>query len=305
MSKLLDFLRHKMSMTDVYQPVIIKELLQHDGQRTKAQLAATLAAHDASVQRYYEKIVMRWPKQTLTKHGVVGYDKSTATFQLVQLPEQAEVIREAIGVCDKKIVEWLEKKKKKGDAATVSSSARYEVLKAAHGKCELCGISSDISPIDVDHIVPQSKADKNGKVRLHDELMGVNDKRNLQALCFACNRAKRDTDATDFRRRNKLVRDRIPELIREEGRTAIINTVSCKEHTDALMEKLVEEHAELIAARTTKDKLEELVDLAEVVFSLAKQHGADEATFMQQVRDKRAERGGFNEGYVYKGDVTT
>ena len=65
---LITFLTEKMSMTDVYQPVVVKELLTHDGKRTKAQLAAALAQYDLSVQEYYERIVMRWPKITLTKH---------------------------------------------------------------------------------------------------------------------------------------------------------------------------------------------------------------------------------------------
>ncbi len=49
-------------MTDVYQPVIIKELLLNDGTCTKAELATALAGHDFTVQEYYERIVMRWPK---------------------------------------------------------------------------------------------------------------------------------------------------------------------------------------------------------------------------------------------------
>lgn len=56
---LLDFLNKRMSMTDLYQPVIIRDLLLHEGVRTKAELAAILASYDASVQEYYEMIVMR------------------------------------------------------------------------------------------------------------------------------------------------------------------------------------------------------------------------------------------------------
>jgi hypothetical protein len=58
-SDLLDFLNKRMPMTDLYQPVIIRELLLHEGVRTKTELAAILASHDASVQEYYEKIFLR------------------------------------------------------------------------------------------------------------------------------------------------------------------------------------------------------------------------------------------------------
>jgi hypothetical protein len=51
-----------------------------------------------------------------------------------------------------------------------------------------------------DHITPRSKADRFGYVTRDGVRMPVNDKRNLQALCFRCNRAKRDTEAIDYRR---------------------------------------------------------------------------------------------------------
>ncbi|MCX7329649.1 MAG: hypothetical protein NTW00_16495 [Hyphomicrobiales bacterium] len=59
---LRDFLNNRMSMTDLYQPVIIMGLLLHEGVRTKAEPAAILASYDASVQEYHEKIVIRRPR---------------------------------------------------------------------------------------------------------------------------------------------------------------------------------------------------------------------------------------------------
>lgn len=46
---LLDVLNNRMSMTDLYQPVIIRGLLLHEGARTKAEPASILASYDASV----------------------------------------------------------------------------------------------------------------------------------------------------------------------------------------------------------------------------------------------------------------
>ncbi len=80
LSELRIFLTDTMSMSEVYQPVIIKELLENGGSCSKDQLAARLADHDASVQEYYQKILMRWPKTTLTKHGVVEYDRASKSF---------------------------------------------------------------------------------------------------------------------------------------------------------------------------------------------------------------------------------
>lgn len=68
----------------------------------------------------------------------------------------------------------------------LSGSLRYEVLKRAGFRCELCGISADERAIEVDHIVPR----KHG---------GKDDITNLQALCFKCNANKGARDDEDFR----------------------------------------------------------------------------------------------------------
>jgi predicted house-cleaning noncanonical NTP pyrophosphatase (MazG superfamily) len=131
----------------------------------------------------------------------------------------------------------------------------------------------------------------------------VNAPENLQALCFACNRAKRDADETDFRRRDKLVRDRIPEIIEAEGRRPIVRELIGQKLRTALLDKLVEEHAELLNANDSQHRLEELADIAEVIFALAGQYGADEKALLALVREKRNERGGFEKGYLYCGDA--
>jgi hypothetical protein len=72
MNPLVDFLLHKMSMTDLYQPAVIRELLLHEGKRSKDRLAATLARYDCSILEYYKRVSMRWPKTTLIKHSVIA-----------------------------------------------------------------------------------------------------------------------------------------------------------------------------------------------------------------------------------------
>ena len=106
-TNLLEFLTNSMLMTDVYQPVVVKELLLYGGQRTKGELAASLAAYDIAVQEYYERIVMRWPKITLTKHGIVDYERKTSTFRLLAYPKEPELRNEAVRVCEKKIEDWF------------------------------------------------------------------------------------------------------------------------------------------------------------------------------------------------------
>ena len=69
---------------------------------------------------------------------------------------------------------------------------RYEVLKRAGKRCELCGVAEGDSdyerllPLHVDHVVPRP-------------LGGSNDLTSLQVLCKACNFGKGNRDQTDFR----------------------------------------------------------------------------------------------------------
>ena len=63
---------------------------------------------------------------------------------------------------------------------------RYDVLKRAGFRCELCGISAEERALEVDHILP----------RRHG---GSDDHTNLQALCYKCNANKCAPDDTDLR----------------------------------------------------------------------------------------------------------
>ncbi len=98
---------------------------------------------------------------------------------------------------------------------------------------------------------------------------------------------------------NKLVRDKIPQVIEEDGKKYDIKIASKEEHLELLEKKLHEEVAEFIEAKDTKGKnLEELADVMEVLFSLAKNLGYSEEELMKKRAEKKKERGGFDEGIV-------
>lgn len=64
---------------------------------------------------------------------------------------------------------------------------------------------------------------------------------------------------------NKLVRDRIPEIIQKEGNTADIIILSEESFIQAIKEKLIEEATEVLNADNRDDVLSELADLQEVM----------------------------------------
>jgi predicted house-cleaning noncanonical NTP pyrophosphatase (MazG superfamily) len=90
----------------------------------------------------------------------------------------------------------------------------------------------------------------------------------------------------------KLVRDRIPELIKRNGQIPIIRLLNDSERLPALLRKLDEEHTEL----QTNLVIEEVIDMIEVLLAVANQLGHTEETTLQMLHGKRIERGGFENG---------
>ena len=88
---------------------------------------------------------------------------------------------------------------------------------------------------------------------------------------------------------NKLVRDRIPELIESQGETPCIRILEQEEYLRHLERKLDEEVGEY-----HRDKnAEELADILEVVFALAEANGISRQELMEVYMKKHDARGGF------------
>lgn len=72
----------------------------------------------------------------------------------------------------------------------------------------------------------------------------------------------------------KLVRDRIPEIIRERGGSPVVREAAAAEYRSLLHKKLLEEAHEVLAADDGSAP-EELADVLEVVAALAEDLGID------------------------------
>lgn len=93
---------------------------------------------------------------------------------------------------------------------------------------------------------------------------------------------------------NKLVRDKIPEIIEASGKKFDIRKANKDEHYKLLETKLKEEVNEFLEDKN----LEELADVMEVLFGLAENMGYSEEDLMKKRIEKRERRGGFKEGIV-------
>ena len=89
---------------------------------------------------------------------------------------------------------------------------------------------------------------------------------------------------------NKLIRDKIPEMIEQNGGTAVIRQLSQEEFVRFLEMKLDEEAGEYHRDKT----VEELADILEVVYALAKVRGCSQEELLAVYEKKHAERGGFD-----------
>lgn len=93
---------------------------------------------------------------------------------------------------------------------------------------------------------------------------------------------------------NKLVRDRIPEIIEATGKTFTTRILSEQEYLIELKKKSFEELEEYHDAETREEAIEELADLLEIVHAFAKSHNSslDE---IEAIRFEKADkRGAFN-----------
>ncbi|MEK5024345.1 nucleoside triphosphate pyrophosphohydrolase [Paenibacillus sp. FSL M7-1046] len=94
---------------------------------------------------------------------------------------------------------------------------------------------------------------------------------------------------------NKLVRDKIPEIIRRSGKDYNCITLEKESYISELKRKLREEVEEYTRAADDAEGVEELADILEVVHALAQIHKALPED-LEKVRAKKAEeRGGFKE----------
>ena len=192
-----------MRMSHIYQPVMLMTLLKEGGVSSIETLSKSLLIEDKSQQEYYGNITRNMVGRVLNNHGIV--QKDGEIFKLRNYETYTEDQRiELIQICQEKLNDYIEKRGKRifehrrKSAGYISGSIRYNVLKDAKSRCEICGVSVDTKGLEVDHMIPRNKG-------------GTDEISNLQALCYSCNAMKRDKDSTEFRKVKESYE------VREEG----------------------------------------------------------------------------------------
>ena len=240
--ELTDFINDQMRMSHIYQPLLIRSLVDAGGSATLRQLAQTFLSCDESQLVYYEDRIKTMPVRVLKSHGVVERHRDLVRLTVKKLSlQQKAALRQ---MCEQKMQEYIQNRGmaiwdyRLGERDPVPDSLYYRVLKDSGGRCALCGATKKEQPLHVDHILPRSRG-------------GKNELENLQVLCSKCNLAKSNKDDTDFR--GPLPPDRDPNCpFCNIARSRVIETNGT---VLAIRDKhpVTKDHSLVIPARHTPD----------------------------------------------------
>lgn len=93
---------------------------------------------------------------------------------------------------------------------------------------------------------------------------------------------------------DKLVRDKIPEIIESSGNKCEIEVVSDEVALEYLYKKLNEEVSELLEDKN----LDEIADVMEVLFAIGSKYGYSEEDVLNRRNEKKDARGGFQDNLI-------
>jgi predicted house-cleaning noncanonical NTP pyrophosphatase (MazG superfamily) len=92
----------------------------------------------------------------------------------------------------------------------------------------------------------------------------------------------------------KLIRDRIPEIMRKKHQEFLVRKASNEEFFSFLKEKLKEEVLEFCLSEET----EEIVDILEVIDEICRYKKKSSFSIQKSQKDKRKSHGGFSKRYI-------
>lgn len=95
---------------------------------------------------------------------------------------------------------------------------------------------------------------------------------------------------------NKLIRDKIPEIIEKAGNNYEIEVLDDEEYIKTLNDKLEEELEEYKESK----EIMELADLVEIIYAILDYKNISRAEFEKMRKEKQKERGGFEKKLFLK-----
>ena len=137
--ELIDFISNRMTMSHIYQPLLIRALVDAGGKATIQQLAQSFLLRDESQLVYYEDRIKAMPVKVLKSHSVIEKDGDLITLAVKKLDlNQKAMLRH---MCEQKMQEYIQKRGmaiwdyRLGERDPVPDSLYYQVLKDSGGRC--------------------------------------------------------------------------------------------------------------------------------------------------------------------------
>lgn len=102
--ELRNFINNRMRMQHVYQPVMLKTLLESDNRASAREIAHAILEKDESQLEYYTQITKAMPGKVLSKHRLVHYELGNFILNAENLTpsERSDLIQ----LCEDKIIEY-------------------------------------------------------------------------------------------------------------------------------------------------------------------------------------------------------
>lgn len=101
-------------------------------------------------------------------------------------------------------------------------------------------------------------------------------------------------------RYNKLIRDKIPQIIKRDNAIPKLSILNQKRFVEELKKKLAEESVELQMASGKKEVLNELSDILEIIQAVARIEKIKWTEIEKKRKVKAKERGGFKKRFFLK-----
>ena len=98
----------------------------------------------------------------------------------------------------------------------------------------------------------------------------------------------------------KLVRDKIPEIIKQDNHEPVISILDDKKYKKELLKKMVEEANEVKNADDKKELIKEIGDVYEVIGTIIKVYKLNIKQIERIKKDRKKTRGGFDKKIFLK-----
>jgi hypothetical protein len=163
--RLRHYIAERMRMSPIDQPLMLMELLGRHSSAPAQDIARRILGEDVSQIEYYTERVKRMVGRVLTGNGITRY--GDGLYTLIGAEELSDSERDTLlQLCRQRLDGFREQRGEEVFAhrsrhrSPISGSVKYRVLTRARGRCECCGAHELQRALEVDHIIPRTRADR-------------------------------------------------------------------------------------------------------------------------------------------------